>query len=51
MTFDDSVDEEHRLVRIYSERRQQHVLIRISFTVEERDGCQVVQVRKLEELE
>lgn len=42
---------EQKLARVYSEHREQQILYRVLYAVEDRQGCKVYTIQGLEELE
>ncbi len=51
MKLPETTEHEHKLARIYSERRQKEILLRIDYAVHQSGGCKVYQLHKIEELE
>ena len=49
MTTPDTI--ESKLTRIYSERRQQDVVLRVAYWVEQSGGCKIYRLQQIEELE
>lgn len=42
---------EQKLTWIYSERRKEEVLYRVHYLIEEKAGCRIYTIQRLEELE
>jgi hypothetical protein len=42
---------EQKLTWVYSDHRQQEVLYRVHYAIEERQGCKIYTIQRLEELE
>ena len=51
MRPDAPIEQVDKLTRIYSERRERQILLRLQYSMQEEAGCKIYSLQKVDELE